>query len=355
MSTNQVIVLETSGIQSELQANDNAIAALRDKYSVIPTEYKALSSAYSEVRQVRLAISKRWESKKKEIKDYRSALDTEAERLISMVAAIENPLRDAKHAIDEAKKREEAERARIEAERVSQILNKIKCIEILPFSTPGTVEGLEQSIACIKELVSDFDFKEFTDKARETYRISLETLNSKLHERKEFEAQQAILAEEKRKLEEEKAAIAAEKAKIAESKADVMSTLPTANGRKEIDITEARVVNPALTVKQSTDAIAEKLRNQVMQEQPVRGVLLNSNQPPAQQVEENSLFDVSLFDNENGNTELRIKYNDEVIETYYDDIEPAAKYFNSAFSWIPTELERAYALGFRDGKRVGNK
>lgn len=332
MQNNQIIVLETSNIQMELQANDNAIAALRDKYPTIPTEYKALSAAYSEVRQVRLAISKRWENKKKEIKDYRSALDIEAERLINLVTIIENPLKDAKHAIDNAKKAEEEAAAKIEADRIQKILVMMKAIENKSFISSGNIEALETAISELKYLVVDFDFMEFTEKAREIYKKSLDSLKAKLHERKEFEIQQAVLAEEKRKFEEEKAAIAAERA--------------------------AQIIQP---IPQGVLIIDDPIKNAELpiQEIPIEATHIKTivntpiNEIKTVNVIETAQLDAMPF-KKIATFEIIYNPNNDCLEIFHNNIKidgfPCLK---EAFDFTRDKLMDAYKVGFKDGLKSG--
>lgn len=174
---------------------DARIAELRSEFTGLtadtPKGYEAVRVAIATVRDIRVGVEKRRKELKEDSLAWGRKVDSEAKRLTALLEEIENPLKEAKALVDEAK-----ERAKREAEEKAR-------------------KAEEERLAALKA-AEEARLK--AEREAEEARIAAER-ERLAAERAEFEAQQAALAEERKALDAEKERLAAaERAKIEQAR-----------------------------------------------------------------------------------------------------------------------------------------
>lgn len=198
------------------------IQELREKYSIVPkvgcnADLKQLKRSITEVRTIRTSIEKKRKELKADALEYGRKVDGEARRITEELLTIEKPMKDEQEAYEAQVRARKAEKARIEAERVRIIQDKIEGVRLLPSQI------IDQSSSEIEALIgglvpsakdSDFDFQEFDtqfDSALADTNAALTRLRDAALHREKVEAE---AAERDRLAEIERKELAAEKARL---------------------------------------------------------------------------------------------------------------------------------------------
>lgn len=257
--TGTVIPEETTKGIMEMNAVAAGLAEMQATYKQVPdvdteegyTEAKRLGR---EVGKIRISVDKaRKAAKDFYIKGGRD-IDAKAKQIAAVIGPLESQYTDAVRAVDERKAAEEAEKTRIEQERIDTITDRLDRIKALP-TTAVTLEQVESALIRLDQIdLSTFD--EFDEAADEYITASKSALTDRktelvkqAHEkaeldrqRKEQEAAAEKLKAEQDEIDRQRQELekreAAEQARIAaEKKAE--SDRIAAEKQAEIDKQEA--------------------------------------------------------------------------------------------------------------------
>ena len=164
---------------------DEALRKLVKKYEKFPDpaagpdEYQAVVAAVKDIRDLRGDVERTRKEKKANIVRDGKLIDGEANRIKDILFGIENPMKDAKTAVDD-----EAER--IEQERVAAIQKRIAAITLTYVDYGLTIGSIEHMLKAIESTVIDETFDEFYHDAEQAKQKSLslfaQTLKSKRYE-----------------------------------------------------------------------------------------------------------------------------------------------------------------------------
>lgn len=195
--TKEIAVVSTSTQVIDYPVTDKAIADLRAQYKDLVvtnnSEWKAVSSALSVVRGLRVSVEKRRKELKADALEYGRKVDAEAKRITTLIEEIEDPLAAQKQAYEEEKERIRQEKEQIERDRVANIVKRINTIREYPLKLVGkTSDDIRKAITeCSASLDDGFDYQEFGDDAIAYKKESIEKMESLLREREEVEAAKA--------------------------------------------------------------------------------------------------------------------------------------------------------------------
>lgn len=202
---------------------DTAIDELRIEHKVKPVtntkELKENAASIAVIRTLRVNVDKKRKELKKDALEYGRKIETEAQRITTLLTSIEKPLSDAKEVYEAERAAIAAEKQRIEDERIKNIKDKIDEIKNYPskFMFSSSLRILE----AIEQLLfskDHFDYQEFANEALQVKTVAIEDLKQlkdsrDAHDKQEREAeerrialekQEAELKEEREKLEQER-------------------------------------------------------------------------------------------------------------------------------------------------------
>lgn len=218
-----LVTLRNQALQ-DLTAVERGIAKLRAEHGstdydiTTPHGYRLATTRRHAVRLVRYEVPKVVKAKKAELAEIRDAVQTEGDRITSLLLAIENPHDEKIKAEDERRaeekrKRDEAEAlaraeaARIEAERVAKHRQGIDLIRAyLTHARAGlTAERIARGIQAL-EVVPIGGFEEFTAEAEAAKAETLQAMRD-LHAATLAAEQEAARVEAQQRLENERIAL----------------------------------------------------------------------------------------------------------------------------------------------------
>lgn len=234
----------------EYDVTDAQIAELAAKYDTVPEDlsdkdnYAFAQSAIRAIKPIRTGVEKKRKELKADALAWGRKVDSKAKEIKDKLLAIEKPFADAKKAYDTKVELEKREKAKREEERIDRIAERIAGIKALvSVHVSSTAEQIEKEINQLGKEEATFDdwAMEFSGKAEDAIRASLDGLKELHHlktqqeklaaeqeeQRKKDEAEKAeqerIAKEEQAKREkelaEEQAKLAAEKEKMEAEKA----------------------------------------------------------------------------------------------------------------------------------------
>lgn len=233
-----------------------AIAELKDLYSATvwvvdtPERMAAAKTARGEIRKWRLDL----EAERKRIKGPALArckeIDIEAKRITAEILALEEPVDTAIKEVEQAKKHEEAVKARLEEERVARYRAEVDRIRGIPLGAVGyTVAQLEKIIATTEATdVSHLD--EFAVVAGGAIHTAIAKLRELRNEAQGREDEQGRLASERAELELLRRKQDAREEKDREAEAKARAERETENHERRVKLEAAE--------KAAHDRIAEE-------------------------------------------------------------------------------------------------
>lgn len=192
--------------------NDTQLAEMKERFKDLvigdTKSYEATKKAREEVRQIRYNIQNAVKEGNKELRTKIKANDSEAERLIALIADVEDPLHKEVRRWEKKKADEKAERERLEKERIAKIQGMISWMtDSLRECAGKDSEFIGNKLAAVNQLdVTDEAFQEFINHATATKAETIEALNTTLLSRLAHEENERarIAAEEgARKAQEE--------------------------------------------------------------------------------------------------------------------------------------------------------
>ncbi|RRV29627.1 DUF1351 domain-containing protein [Pseudomonas sp. o96-267] len=165
---------------------DAALAALREKYQVVPdanTEdgYAFVKEGIKELTTLRTRL----EGVRKEVKEpYLQAgriIDAEAKRITTELTTLEEPMKAAKKEVDDRVERERQE-------RIARLQAKVDAIKAMPGQVRGkSSEEIEAMLDRVGEIDAAHDFFDLTKEAMAARQAALDELTQMLADRLEFE------------------------------------------------------------------------------------------------------------------------------------------------------------------------
>ncbi|WP_431484170.1 hypothetical protein [Pseudomonas solani] len=196
---------------AEYSATAAALAALREKYFVLPDAntdegYNFIKSGIKELTGLRTKLE---DARKREKAPYLQAgqiIDTEAKRITAELVQLEDPMKAAKKEVDDRVERERQE-------RVARLQVKVDAIKAMPGAVRGKSSAeISEMIDRCGEIDTTHDYFDLTKEATAAQQVALDELTQMLtdrlafeaseKQRKELEAQQAEL---QRKMDEQRA------------------------------------------------------------------------------------------------------------------------------------------------------
>lgn len=210
----------------EYGVTDAALATLTEKYSVVPDAstkegYAEIKAGLKELSPLRIDVEKKRKELKAEALAYGKKVDGEAKRITGVILDLETPFKEAKQYHDEEAARIKQAELEKEQARIDAIKQKVTDIDNLIEGLLGAdVETLESRLEEARKIeVTNVNFEDFIEQARESMAKTVETLEQAITERKAFEQQQAEQAERQRVMDEQAAEQAKKQAELDEKQA----------------------------------------------------------------------------------------------------------------------------------------
>lgn len=216
----EIVVKEGINAPIALNVTDAVLNKLKKKFEKIPDltkkeGYEFVRVGLGELRTLRTDTGKSKTILKKEAIAYNKRVDTEFNRVIEIITAIEEPMKVAKDAEDKKKEAARDEKRKAEETRKFAINQKINEIREIAFSfTDETSEAIREQIDAVKEIqITKDTYEEFVTAAQMAVidvKTRLEALLENVVAWEEADAERKLederLAGERKKLDEEKAA-----------------------------------------------------------------------------------------------------------------------------------------------------
>ena len=248
---------------------DEALRELVKKYEKFPDpaagpdEYQAVVDAVKEIRDLRGDVERSRREKKANIIRDGKLIDGEANRIKDILFGIENPMKDAKLAVD-------TEKELIEQKRVAVIDSKIRELTVTNIDYGISVETLEQMLEHIKSLPIDETFDEFYHDAEQAKQKSLSLLAQTLKSKQDEVAQKQALEDQRLAQQDEQSRLdalrverdaeqrLADEARVKEDKRLRGAAERIAAERKQLD-QEKEATAAAVQAKQDAEAEEKRL------------------------------------------------------------------------------------------------
>ena len=208
--TEQEVATQAGTELTNFGVTDEALRELVKKYEKFPDpaagpdEYQAVVAAVKEIRELRGDVERIRREKKANIIRDGKLIDGEANRIKDILFGIENPMKDAKTAVDD-----EAER--IEQERVAAIQKRIAAITLTYVDYGLTIGSIEHMLKAIESTVIDETFDEFYHDAEQAKQKSLSLLAQTLKSKRDEVAVKQALDDQRFAQELEQIRLAAER------------------------------------------------------------------------------------------------------------------------------------------------
>ena len=210
---------DLNNILVAIGVTDKALTDLGSKYKDMPAdnpaEYKALVAGIREVRTLRTTVDKTRLTLKREI-------DKESKRIVAVLIGLEDPMKATKEAYDEVKAAEKAERDRLEKIRVDGIkalITKRFGLQRIEHLQAESSTLIRCRIAAIEGgSIGEDEFHEFVEDATEAKLILIETANTILVNRIQFEIDEKERKEKEAKLEADRVKLEADRKTFEEEK-----------------------------------------------------------------------------------------------------------------------------------------
>lgn len=223
----------------EYSETEAALTDLESKYAIVQDcttkeGYEFNRKAMKEVRGYRTSLDKMRLSLGEEARNHVKMLNSEAKRITDRLVAIEDPMKEAKKAVDDEADRLKAEEDAREVARIEKIEEKVKWVKNA-VHCQRTVKNISYAISQVNKIDPEDGFDEYSDACVLAKKMTLNDLEEMLVMAEEQEAeaikvkalaeQQAekekALEEERAELNRQKAEMEAEKQKIVDEKAEI--------------------------------------------------------------------------------------------------------------------------------------
>ena len=218
--TKEVAVKEGINAPIKLNVTDATLGKLEKKFAKVPDVskkegYEFVRVGLGELRTLRTGIGKYKGELKAEAIAYNKRVDTEYNRVIDVITAMEEPMKVAKDAEDAKKEALKEEKRKKEEDRKFKINQKINEIREIAFSfTDETSEAIREQVDAVKEIQITKDiYEEFVTAAQMAVidvKTRLEALLENVVKREEADAERKIederLAKERQEFDDKKAA-----------------------------------------------------------------------------------------------------------------------------------------------------
>lgn len=218
---------QTNGQQvARYSPTEAAIADMRERYlplvATTPEGYEAVRRAIGELRTSRTSIEKRRVALNADALDWQRKVNAEAKRLTGLLLEIEDPLKERKAAVDDAKEREKrsAEIAAREAEEA-----KLRAI------LDAEAARLAEERARLAEERKALEIAQVAERERQRQEKSRADAERTIAERLQAEARERLDAE-RRQLDAERAEIEAEKQRAARAESERLAKIKAAEEAK---------------------------------------------------------------------------------------------------------------------------
>jgi len=204
-------VAETAGKEViNLGVTDDVLRALVEKHKDIadpaagPEQYLAVVAAIKECRDLRGEVETKRKDAKADIVRRGKLIDGESNRIKDIIYGVENPMKDARQAVDDAE-------ALAEEERIGKIKERIHSITVTAIGYDESIESIETRLHAIKAAPIDKTFDEFYHDADAAKQHSLSILTQALKSAQDREAEAKRLKEQKEAQAEEQKRLDAER------------------------------------------------------------------------------------------------------------------------------------------------
>ena len=207
---------------------DEEISLMKAGYSGLeantPKGLQEVKKALAHVKGTRTSLDKHRASLKRDSIAYGRKVEAEANRLKGLLLEVEDPLREKRDAEVRERKRLQAEKERIEQERVDALLLQIEEIQNVPVDLVGkTAELMGESLDILKGKIIDPDeFGRLSPKAGHVLCSTIDKVAQMMADKKTADKEAAKLAEQRaaqekaqKKLDADNAALEEERLKQA--------------------------------------------------------------------------------------------------------------------------------------------
>ncbi|MCK5610329.1 hypothetical protein KAR91_51125 [Candidatus Pacearchaeota archaeon] len=246
--TKQVVVMTVTNANLE---------ALREKYATVPDcskkeGYEMARVGIAEIVGLRTKLAACKKDLKAEALAYSRTVDSEYNRILNVLVAIETPMKEAKKEVDAIKEAEKEKKRKAEETRKFQISEKINEIREIIFQYAGksseVIKAKLKEVEAIKIKKDDFqEFKSEAERARIDVEVKLQGFLKQAIENEE--------ADKLRKEEEER--LATERKKFEEDQAKEVAAREK-RGEKEKKEREEREAAEAKKRKEEEDKFEEE-------------------------------------------------------------------------------------------------
>lgn len=222
-----------------LGVTDDVLRALVEKHKDIadpaagPEEYLAVVAAIKECRDLRGEVEAKRKEAKADIVRRGKLIDGESNRIKNIIFGVENPMKDAKQAVDDAE-------AEAEAKRIGAINERIRALTVDGVMFDESIQSIETRLDAIKATPIDKSFDEFYHDADAAKQKSLSILTQALKSAQDREAEAKRLnkqkeeqAAEQKRLDAEREAREAEQRAADDARLEELAGLQAAKAKLE--------------------------------------------------------------------------------------------------------------------------
>jgi DNA repair exonuclease SbcCD ATPase subunit len=207
----------------EFSKTEAGLATLEERYQVVPdcktkTGYAMCRAGMAELRTTRTGLDKMRLRLNAGDHGRIKVRNSEAKRITSRIAAIENPMKAAKKVIDDAT--EAAKQAEIQAEmkRIDEIQMRVSAIHMIG-SSAYTVDELQDAIDDVESVDAAGGFGEFANAAQVAMDYASERLSGRLADAKDAEEKAKAAKIESARINAEREVIERQQKELAEGQA----------------------------------------------------------------------------------------------------------------------------------------
>ena len=182
----------------KLNITNAALDKLKKKFEKVPdcttaAGYEMTRLGIAEIVGERTGLAACKKEKKAKAIAYNKGVDSEYNRILAVLFAIETPMKEAKQAVDAIKEAKKEEKRKAEETRKFKITNRINMIREVVFSAADkSSEGIKKQLDVVKGIeINKADFEEFkveAERARIDVEVKLEDLYAKAVEREEADS-----------------------------------------------------------------------------------------------------------------------------------------------------------------------
>lgn len=251
------------------EVTDDAILALVEKYSTLecatPADRKAVADATRDLGKIRRAVDGRRKELKEQASAWNKAVESEAQRFISLIRDIENPLVAKRKAYDRVKDAEKKERQRKEKERADKMRARITSYTERSADACKLGDSKEMAKRLYEleiDLPTPLEFDEFYHQASGVYRASMAALKEAIENAVHLEEMAVAEAAQRAEQEAERERLKAERAELERQKKEAQDELQRMRDETQAEVNKLRAEAKALKDAEEARKAAEQAKEE---------------------------------------------------------------------------------------------